>query len=221
MDPTTAAAAIEEQGFTIIPGVLTETECDLLTCALGALEGRAGTRHLMHEPLVRALAHDPRLRSIAGDGVPFRATLFTKTSQANWLIPWHQDTALPLFEKFDEPDWGPWSRKAGVWYAHAPEWALRQIIALRVHLDASNSGNGPLRVIAGSHHKLLTDAEVEGATATAAATACLSGRGGVIAMRPLIVHASSKIVNDLPRRVLHIEYTPKLELREGVLLKTA
>lgn len=181
--------------------------------------GRAGIRRVMGNPQVNAMAHDPRLRSLAGGGVPFRATLFNKTSRANWLIPWHQDTALPLSRKFDDSAWGPWSCKGGVWYSHAPEWALRQVVALRVHLDGSTLDNGPLRVIPGSHHKLLTDAEVEAAAQLALAVDCVVPRGGVIAIRPLIIHASSKIVNDLPRRVLHIEYVVSLTLREGVELR--
>jgi len=35
---------------------------------------------------------------------------------------------------------------------------------------------------------------------------CLVLGGGVLAMRPLIVHASSKSQSEIPRRVLHIEY---------------
>jgi hypothetical protein len=36
--------------------------------------------------------------------------------------------------------------------------------------------------------------------------------GGVVAMRPLIVHASSKVRVDAPRRVLHIEYASTVRL---------
>jgi hypothetical protein len=42
--------------------------------------------------------------------------------------------------------------------------------------------------------------------------------GGVIAMRPLLIHASSKIVNDLPRRVLHIEYAQSMMLSADIEL---
>ncbi|MBA2379107.1 MAG: hypothetical protein H0V76_05985 [Blastocatellia bacterium] len=47
---------------------------------------------------------------------------------------------------------------------------------------------------------------------------CLVGKGGVIDMRPLILHASSKSVSDDPRRVLHIEYAPTLEIQRGARL---
>jgi hypothetical protein len=45
---------------------------------------------------------------------------------------------------------------------------------------------------------------------------CLTGRGGVVAMRPLILHASSKVRFDEPRRVIHIEYTDSLDLESGI-----
>src|SRR5205814_6187075 len=127
---------------------------------------RAGARHLMGQPAVAALASDSRLlglaRGLAGSGAtPYRATLFEKSARANWLVVWHQDTALPLACRFDAPGWGPWSEKGGIAYAHAPAWALCRILALRVHLDASTSDNGPLRVLPGSHGMgLMTDEEV-------------------------------------------------------------
>lgn len=222
-----------EAGYAIIPDVFSAAECQALLLALeGSAAGRAGARHLMVNPAVRLVASDARLVEVArqalgsGAAVPFRATLFHKSSKANWLISWHQDTALPLARKFDGPEWGPWSRKAGVWYAHAPEWALKRVLALRVHLDASTHENGPLRVIPQTHHALLRDDEVEALVAERAESAveCVVGEGGVIAMRPLVIHASSKIVNDRPRRVLHIEYAaaePDLKLREGIELRSA
>jgi hypothetical protein len=45
-----------------------------------------------------------------------RATLFDKSPTANWLVVWHQDTALPVQERREAPGWGPWSVKDGVIY---------------------------------------------------------------------------------------------------------
>ena len=92
---------------------------------------------------MRALSGDPRMLEIAGEfvgpaPVAFRATLFDKSPGANWLVAWHQDTALPLRQRIEHAEWGPWSVKAGVLYAHAPAWALEQVIALRVSLDDSS-----------------------------------------------------------------------------------
>ena len=35
-------------------------------------------------------------RRFVGPAQPFRATLFDKSASANWLVVWHQDTALPM-----------------------------------------------------------------------------------------------------------------------------
>ena len=114
---------------------------------------------------------------------------------------------MPLEERDDRPGWGPWSVKEGVLYAHAPECALSQVIALRLHLDDSTADTGPLRVIPETHKQgVLTDNAIhELATHTPPIT-CIVPRGGVLAMRPLLVHASSKSHGDESRRVLHIEY---------------
>ena len=71
--------------------------------------------------------------------MPFRATLFDKSPKSNWLVVWHQDTALTICERIDAAGWGPWSTKAGVLYAHAPAAALERVVALRVCLDDSTS----------------------------------------------------------------------------------
>ena len=181
----------------------------------------------MRVPEVAALAADARFvrlaaEALGGRAVAYRATLFEKSGRANWLVVWHQDTALPLASHVDSDEWGPWSRKAGVTYAHAPAWALERIVALRIHMDASTRENGPLRVIPGSHRGgVLTDEDVFLTARRRSPVDCVVGRGGVIMMRPLLIHASSKVKRDLPRRVIHIEYADRLDLAPGVQLAVA
>src|SRR5438309_646653 len=98
--------SIQQHGFSIIPGVIESGEATALALATESAErrSRAGIRHLLGNPAVAALAQDLRLLGIAqqilGHGAfPFRATLFDKSPESNWLITWHQDTALPLREK--------------------------------------------------------------------------------------------------------------------------
>ena len=90
-------------------------------------------------------------RFLGPSAIPFRATLFDKSRGNNWLVVWHQDTALPLVEHRDVTGWGPWSVKAGITYAHAPASALARVVALRLHIDDSDADNGPLRVLPGTH----------------------------------------------------------------------
>jgi len=218
---------LTEDGYWIEENVLSHRECDALIAALSnARRSRAGARHLMKNPEVAELAADRRLLAVAntalGEAVPYRATLFEKTGKANWLVPWHQDTALPLESAFDAPGWGPWSEKEGILYAHAPAWALSRVIALRLHIDASTRENGPLRVVPGSHAAcVLTDERVLNYVRTHDGTECTVPKGGVLAMRPLLIHASSKAQTSNPRRVLHIEYADSLVLAEGIRLAIA
>lgn len=205
-----------DDGYEIIADVLPASEVEALAASLETLpleRSRAGARHLLRHPVIDAFARDARLTSIAsrilgGAAHPHSATLFDKAPQANWLVAWHQDTALPMRERIDAPGWGPWSEKGGVLYAHAPASALSQVVALRIHLDDSTPDNGPLRVIPRSHELgVLTDKQVHELATRSSPTTCLVGRDGVVVMRPLIVHASSKVVTDAPRRVIHIEYS--------------
>lgn len=218
---------VEKQGFAILPEVLLPSAAERLIADLQASplrRSKAGIRHALKHLPVAALAAERRLMQIAQqilgrDAVPFRATLFDKSPQSNWLVVWHQDTALPLRERRNIPGWGPWSIKDGVTYAHAPASALCRVAALRVHLDDSTSQNGPLRVLPGTHvHGVLSDDAIQELALRIAPLDCLVPQGGVLVMRPLIVHASSKSAFPMPRRVLHIEYAenaaiePRLEL---------
>jgi hypothetical protein len=221
---------VEKQGFAIIPGVVPETDIarvirDLAENPLP--RSRAGSRHAMRHPSIAKLARGPYLAGLAeeilgGGAIPFRATLFDKSPRSNWLVAWHQDKALPLRKRQEAVGWGPWSVKEGVIYAHAPASVLGQVLALRLHLDGSTLENGPLRVLPGTHTmEALDDDAIPQLAAGSTVVDCVVPRGGVLAMRPLIVHSSSKSRDEHPRRVLHIEYAPSLVLQDGLELAIA
>src|SRR5678816_4367106 len=81
------------QGHFIYDQVFQRTEMGRAIEALAAASverTRAGARHVLKVPAVRALAVDSRLVEIARQfvgptPVPFRATLFDKSPMANWL----------------------------------------------------------------------------------------------------------------------------------------
>jgi ectoine hydroxylase-related dioxygenase (phytanoyl-CoA dioxygenase family) len=216
-----------DRGYAIFEQVFSRTEMQRVLQVLAAApleRTRAGARHVIGIPVVRDLSNDPRLTTIATQfvrtaAVAFRATLFDKSPEANWLVAWHQDTALPFTQRVENPEFGPWSVKAGVLYAHAPAWALEQIVALRVSLDDSLQTNGPLRVLPDTHERgVLGEDEIQQLARNTTAVDCVSESGGVVAMRPLTIHASSKSAGDQPRRVLHIEYAASVHLGPGIEL---
>jgi hypothetical protein len=206
---------IERQGFAIIPDVVSEASISVLLERLSGTNlrrSRAGIRHALQHPAVMEIAQDPQLLDIArgtlgSEATPFRATLFDKSPLSNWLVVWHQDTALPLRKRFEAEGWGPWSVKDGILYAHAPASALDRALALRVHLDDSTVENGPLRVLPQTHKLgVLSDNAIHDLASRLKPVDCVVPKRGIVAMRPLIAHASSKSLSDKARRVLHIEY---------------
>lgn len=219
---------VETAGIAVIPGVVPEAEALHFGESLARPElGRAGARHLLGHPIAREVAGDERLMGLArqilgASAVPFRATLFDKSRAANWLVVWHQDTALPLERRHELPGWGPWSLKAGVVYAHAPAWALERVVALRLSLTDSTPTNGSLRVLPGSHRNgVLGDDEIARLVAAGELHLAVVPAGSVLVMRPLLVHASSKSESGEPRRVLHVEYASDLRLSDSLRLAIA
>ncbi len=224
------SAQVGQAGYGIVPGIVGESETRSLLWDLdgsGLPRSRAGIRHLMSHPAVSRIAHSENVlatvKGILGErAIPFRATLFDKSPASNWLVMWHQDTALPLLGKKESEGWGPWSVKDGVTYAHAPAKALEKVLAVRLHLDDSNLRNGPLRILPGTHNAgVLTDDEIHELSGKIQAVECPVPLGGAILMCPLIVHASSKSTSDDPRRVLHIEYASEKEILPGMTLAIA
>jgi hypothetical protein len=67
----------------------------------------------------------------------------------------------------------------------------------------------------------MSDADVAQLARDVHAVDCVCPAGGVVAMRPLLIHASSKAETDQRRRVLHIEYADSLDLGAGLQLAIA
>ena len=220
---------LQQDGFDIVGNVLPPARLDAIATELDASlpPRRAGARNLLQLAVVAKLAHDATLLELArqalGTGAtPFKATLFDKRDDANWLVAWHQDTVLPLRARREEPGWGPWSTKAGILHANAPADVLAAIVAIRVHLDDSTAANGSLKVLPGTHTLgILDDGQIAALSARATAVDCLADPGACVVMRPLLLHASSKAKSPARRRVLHIEYAPSLDLPGGMQLAVA
>jgi ectoine hydroxylase-related dioxygenase (phytanoyl-CoA dioxygenase family) len=221
---------IDENGYAILPGIFERGHLDRLLHELNELapsRSRAGLRHALRFAPVAQLAREEKMidlaRAVLGpDAFPFRATLFDKSPAANWLVVWHQDTVLPLLVRADIPGWGPWSVKEGIHYAHAPAVTMARVLALRVHLDDSNSNNGPLRVLPGTHKLgLLSDDAVHKVATRTSPVECVAPKGAVVAMRPLLIHSSSKSHEEAPRRVLHIEYAASDSIAQPLQLAVA
>ncbi len=130
-----------------------------------------------------------------------RGILFDKTPTTNWKVVWHQDLSIAVRERRDVPGFGPWSEKAGVTHVQAPANLLARMLAVRVHLDACAADNGPVRVLPGSHREgRLSSNAIEHWKTTTEPVTCVVPRGGLLAFRPLLLHASSPALHPFHRR---------------------
>jgi len=217
------AAALDEQGYAVVEDVLDAGECTALREALADLvvnPRSGGHRHLLARPEISGLCRHPRLVELVHPllgpaAFAYKATLFDKTPEANWKVAWHQDLSVPVRGEARPAGWKGWSVKAEVLHAQPPHELLERLLAVRIHLDDCDASNGALRVIPGSHRSgRLDDVGIERWKATSAVRCDLKA-GGLLLMRPLILHASS--AGDAPgqRRVVHLEFASE-DLPEGL-----
>jgi Phytanoyl-CoA dioxygenase (PhyH) len=209
-------SSLAEHGFAIVPSVLSEPECLAIDAKLASMSAEgAGSRNLLSQAwcvdTAQALRRTPALRDALAGYVAIQCTYFEKSPSMNWLVPIHQDLSIPVATRVDHPELNGWSTKEGQLYVQPPPSVLDTLVAIRLHLDDSDSDNGPLRVVPGSHRKGRLGGESHGALRSAAGEVeCTVPRGGVVTLKPLVLHASSKSRSSRPRRVIHYLYGPEL-----------
>jgi ectoine hydroxylase-related dioxygenase (phytanoyl-CoA dioxygenase family) len=214
---TTGATAVLVDGFEIIENVLAPSEVSRLLTGLEQHEpserGRGGIRNLLDVvPEVARLAHSRTIRNLVEPVLGLsahavRGTLFDKTPKANWKVPWHQDLSIAVQEKVPVGGFGPWSVKAGVVHVQPPAAILETMLAVRIHIDDCAEENGPVRVVPGSHERGRLSAEqIRTISSTSPSVSCSVRCGGVLLMRPLLLHASSASQSPHHRRVIHIDF---------------
>lgn len=206
----------DTQGFVILHRVLDRADCAALTRQADAFAAAgAGTRRLLAQPWCAALAsrlgEHPAVRELLPPrAVAVQCTFFTKSTSTNWLVPVHQDLAIPVAERVDALELRGWSEKEGELFVQAPVGVLESLVAVRVHLDPCGADDGPLQVIPGSHRQGIVAAEEGAATRrTRGMIGCTMDVGDALVMRPLLLHASSKAAGTSQRRVLHFVFGPR------------
>ena len=205
---------LETNGFDIIPSLFTAEEIAYLRFAIstGNLETHGARNLLRRVPAIREVAICSKLLKLVEDVVgsnpfPVRGIFFDKTPEANWKVAWHQDLTIAVTEKKDVPGFGPWSVKEGVVHVQPPISVLEKMLTVRIHLDECGGDNGPLQVIPGSHlHGRLEPAVIATWKRKGPIISCIAPEGGVLLMRPLLLHSSSSAKTPGHRRVVHIEY---------------
>ena len=212
----TPAPSFASQGYAVVHGVVGDGSCDEAAKMLERLSSHApGSRRLLEQSWCQELARRVRRHSVVSallpdDVVAVQCTVFDKSPSRNWLVALHQDRSIPVRGRVEAPELSGWSEKVGVTFVQPPASVLEQMTAIRVHLDPCPAESGALRVVPGSHLSGVLDAaQVERLRGMAGEEILPSPRGGVLLLKPLLLHASSKASASLQRRVLHFVYGPR------------
>lgn len=200
-------------GFSIIENCFSRPECDSIIPQFDTISG-GGTRCLLNNVWCQALASE--IRNRVAKTIPelarlvaVQCTFFNKSPTSNWLVAFHQDRSIPVAMSLSACGWSGWSQKEGMTFIHGPDELLDQMIAVRLHFDDCTADNGPLRVIPGSHRAgTMSPEKIVAQCESSEEEVLLVSKGGVIAMRPLLIHASSKSRTIENRRVLHFLFGP-------------
>ena len=207
--------AFEQSGFASVPTVLAPRTCEAISRRIRTASISGGSRNLLTKPWCAALVE--RLRQhvvlsalLPGGHVAIQCTYFEKSVSRNWAVPSHQDLSIPVAGRVEEAQLGGWSRKEGSDFVQPPAGLLEQLVAVRLHLEACTPADGPLQVLPGSHRLgRLADAETAALRRVTKAVICTAEAGEALAIRPLLVHASSKASGNSRRRLLHVVFGPR------------
>ena len=204
---------LERDGFAILDDAVALDVTAELRAGLLAAGSEAGLRNLLaSHPVVRQAARSASVRAAAEAILgprcfAVRAILFDKTPETNWKVAWHQDLTIAVRHRRCAVGFAAWSEKEGVVHVQPPVPVLERMLAVRVHLDDCQAENGPLRVLPGSHREGRLDAAaIHRWKARGSEVQCVVREGGLVLMRPLLLHASSEARVADQRRVLHLEF---------------
>ncbi len=147
------------------------------------------------------------VRQLFGDDYfVVKSIYFDKPETSNWFVSYHQDLTISVNKKVELQNFGPWTVKQNQFAVQPPLDILKNIFTVRIHLDDTDENNGALKVIAKSHLKGIYRPETID-WKTEVETICKVQKGGLMIMKPLLLHSSSKTINSKKRRVIHIEFS--------------
>ncbi|MEJ1237277.1 WYL domain-containing protein [Chryseolinea sp. T2] len=209
------------KGFSIISYVFTKREVNGMKSAIDAYLKIAGKNEQAHSirgliqkvPQLKQLVFNVNLLKILDNIDPklflTKVLYFDKTQESNWYVTWHQDTVINVKGRVQAEGFTGWTKKEDATGVIPPDEYLSHMITVRIHLDDADEDNGALKVLPGSHKKRLTNDEISLITQNSISHICEVKAGGIQLMKPLILHASSKAVNQKHRRVIHLEFSPR------------
>ncbi|MGH1437342.1 MAG: phytanoyl-CoA dioxygenase family protein [Lewinella sp.] len=217
---------LNQEGYEIIEAVYSTKEVNTILEITESknLENKFGIREfLLDHPDVSNKVFTKKLMEIIERVSPkcnksIKSIYFDKPPSANWIVNWHQDLTINLTEKKETLFFKNWRIKDERVVVQPDIEMLESIFTIRIHLDDCMKENGALRVIEKSHNQGVIDIKEWVKNKAGVERICEVNKGGVIIMKPLILHSSKRTENQQNRRVIHIEFTEK-ELPNGLKWK--
>jgi ectoine hydroxylase-related dioxygenase (phytanoyl-CoA dioxygenase family) len=213
---------ISTNGFTVIENVFTPDEIRSILHEISKADADKNTfrksaglfaiRQFLKEiPATRQFIFNDKLQAsitdLFGEGYfVVKSIYFDKPEESNWFVAWHQDLTISVDKRTELPGFGPWTIKQDQFAVQPLLNILQDNFTIRIHLDDADEGNGALKVVPGSHQKGIyrletIDWDIE------TQTTCNVKAGGIMVMRPLLLHASNRTTNHKPRKVIHVEFS--------------
>ena len=215
----------EENGFAVIENIYTDNEVieigdlikkiDTSNPIFRKSEDLFAIRQFLKEvPQIKDLIFNQNLidliSSIGGnDYFVVKSIYFDKPEKSNWFVSYHQDLTISVDKKIEQTDFNNWTKKHNQFAVQPPLNFLENILTIRIHLDDTDENNGALKVIEKSHLKAVYRPETIDWN-TEKEIICNVKSGGVMLMKPLLLHSSGKTTNQNRRRVIHIEFSNQL-----------
>ncbi|MBO6200010.1 MAG: phytanoyl-CoA dioxygenase family protein [Chryseobacterium sp.] len=221
---------ISDKGFTIINEVFSEKEINQIIDVIGSIETSKETfrksedlfairQFLKEVPQSHQFIFNGNVNKIineifGNDYFVVKSIYFDKPEKSNWYVSYHQDLTISVDKKLDLEGFGPWTTKQNQFAVQPPIDYLKNIFTIRIHLDDTDENNGALKVVPNSHSKEIYRPEtIDWNVETE--EICSVNKGGIMIMKPLILHGSNRTTNHQKRRVIHIEFS-NMELPEEI-----
>jgi ectoine hydroxylase-related dioxygenase (phytanoyl-CoA dioxygenase family) len=220
----------QENGYTVINQVYSNEEVDKILFAIGQLNSNKDTfrksadlfaiRQFLKElpssiDIIFNNTLSTILRGLLGNKYfVVKSIYFDKPSSSNWFVSYHQDLTISVDKKGNQPGFNNWTVKQNQFSVQPPVDILENIVTVRIHLDDTDENNGALKVIAKSHLKGVSRPETIDRQSETESSCCVL-KGGIMLMKPLLLHSSGRTTNDRQRRVIHIELSNR-ELPDGL-----
>lgn len=213
---------LNELGFSVVNDVYSKSEIQSMADFINVLDTSNpifrktddlfAIRQFVKEfPKIKSLIFNDNLKKIiqeiGGENCfVVKSIYFDKPEKSNWFVAYHQDLTISVDKKIEMEGFGPWTVKQNQFAVQPTLAILENIFTVRIHLDDTDEYNGALKVIDKSHIKSIYRPETINWNIEKE-TICSVNSGGIMLMKPLLLHGSNRTQNNKKRRVIHIEFS--------------